>query len=191
MRFKFLPLFGFLAAAACFWVAASRYPGGYDLNRHYFSTLLRGVPGPERIPAIAGVLIYCASIAVVFVRLARAVGSSRISNVIRIAGIGSMVYSSLVITPMHDLMVTISIPFFVVAMLALLWVHYERRIIGFLITGIVCFVLLLTSVTIYYSGHFVSVLPWAQRTLFALFAIWLISLDLRAPRLRLVEKRIS
>jgi hypothetical protein len=133
-------------------------------------------------------VIFCISIALIFERLARTFGSSRASKVIGIGGIGSMVYASLTFTPMHDLMVTVSIVFFVFAVLALLQVLYASRMIGFLVTGTVCFVLLVTSTTIYYTGQFVSVLPWAQRILFAFFAIWLITLDLCAPQLRLEEK---
>ena len=96
-----------------------------------------------------------------------------------------MVYSSLTITPMHDLMVTISIVFFVIAVLALLRALYMGREIGFLVAGSVCFVLLVASTAIYYTGRYVVVLPWAQRVLFVLCAGWLVSLDLSVPRLRL------
>ena len=185
---RLLPLVGVLVAAACFGVAASLHPGGYDWSRDYFSTLLRGEPGPARIPAIAGVLIFCLSMAVIFERLARSFGPSSASTAIQIGGIGSMVYTALAVTPLHDLTVTISIAFFVVAVLALLRVLYERRATGFLVTGIVWLGLLAASATIYYTGHFASALPWAQRIVFALFAIWLIALDIRTPHLRLAEK---
>jgi len=98
-----------------------------------------------------------------------------------------MVYSSLVVTPMHDLMVTISIPFFVVAVLALLRVLYASREAGFLVTGTAVLALLVVSVIIYYTGQFTSVLPWTQRSLFALFAAWLLTLDIGAPNLRLAQ----
>ncbi len=184
MRFRLAPLYGNVAAVACFCVAALLHPGAYDWNRDYVSTLLRGDPGPARIAAIAGLLAYCTSMAVVFVRLARSVGPSKSSDVIRIGGIGSMVYSVLTITSMHDLMVTISIPFFVVAMLALLRVLYVNRDLGFLAAGIACLALLIASVMIYYTGQLVIVLPWAQRILSLVLAIWLIALDLGAARLR-------
>ena len=187
MRFRLVPLFGVLVAAACYLAAIWLYPGGYDWNRQYISTLLRGSPSPGRIPAVAGVFIFCVSIAFVFDRLARAVGSSATSKAIRIGGIGSMVYSSLVVTPMHDLMVTISIPFFVVAILALLRVLYASREAGFLVTGTAVLALLVVSVIIYYTGQFTSVLPWTQRSLFALFAAWLLTLDIGAPNLRLAQ----
>jgi hypothetical protein len=176
-------MLGIFVATACFWAAALLRPGGYDWSREYLSTLLRGDTSPARILAITGLLIFCLSIGLVFDRLARTVGSSESSKVIRIGGVGSMVYASLAFTPMHDLMVTISVTFFIAAVLALLRVLYTNRVIGFLLTGIACLVLLLTSVIIYYTGQFISVLPWAQRILFALFAIWLIALDIYAPRL--------
>src|SRR5580700_5252652 len=129
MRFRLLPMSGVLVATACFWVAALLRPRGYNWSRDYLSTLLRGDPGPARMLAIIGLLVFCMSIALVFERLARTVGSSGTSKVIRIGGIGSMVYASLAFTPMHDLMVTISVAFFAVAVLALLRVLYTSRAI--------------------------------------------------------------
>ena len=99
-----------------------------------------------------------------------------------------MAYASLTFTPMHDLMVTISLAFFVFAVLALLRVLYASRVFGFLVIGIVCLVLLVGSATIYYTGQFVSALPWAQRIVFAVYSIWLITLDIGAPHLGLEEK---
>jgi hypothetical protein len=183
---KNLPVLGIVVAAACFFVSTLLYPGGYDWRRHYISTLLRGDQSPARVTAIVGMLIFCLSVAVLFERLARNFGPTPTSKAIRIGGIGSMVYASLAITPMHDLMVMISIPFFVFAVLALLLVLYTFGETGFLISGIFCFLLFVVSVVIYYSGHFVSVLPWAQRTLFALFATWLITLENCSPHKSLV-----
>ena len=88
-----------------------------------------------------------------------------------------MVYASLTITPMHDLMVTISLVFLLVALAALLWALYARKEAGFFVAGSLCMVMLVASAAIYYSGRFVSLLPWAQRISFALIATWLVSLD--------------
>ena len=185
MSFKLLSIVGILVAVSCLWVATMLYPGGYDWNRDMISTLLRGPSGPAHIPAGAGVLFFCMSIALVFARLARAVEFSKNSKVIRIGGIGSMVYASITITPMHDLMVTISLIFFLIAVLALIQALYVSREIGFFVSGCVCLVVLVASAAIYYTGYYVSVLPWAQRVSFALFAIWLVSLDCGFPRIRL------
>lgn len=129
-----------------------------------------------------GLWIYCLSIAVVFARLGCAVGPSHNAKAIQIGGIGSMVYSAFTPTPMHDLMVTISCVFLAVALVALLYVLYARRVMGFFVAGMACFLLFAASVTIYYSGRGGVVLPWAQRTLFTLFAVWLVALDLKLQR---------
>jgi hypothetical protein len=122
------------------------------------------------------------SLALVFERLARAAEFSKNAKLLRIGGIGSMVYSALTITPMHDLMVTISLLFFLVAVLTLLrGLHFggERR---FFVAGSVCLGLFIASGTIYYSGRYGFVLPWAQRVTYGLFALWLVALDGVFPR---------
>lgn len=160
-------------------------PGGYDWSRDYLSTLFRSESTGARMAAIAGMLLLCGSIAAVFVRLARAASSPVAATILRVGGIGSAVYAFLAVTPMHDLMVTISLVFFVFADLALLRALYLGREAGFLVAGSVCFALLTASSAIYYSQQFMFLLPWAQRTLFALLAVWLVMLDHRAPRLHL------
>src|SRR5205807_2428412 len=100
------------------------------------------------------------------------------AKLMRSGGIGSAVYASLAFTPMHDLMVTISLAFFGVAMLALLRALYLSHTIGFFVSGVACFAILAVSAIIYYSNQFVVALPWAQRLSFVLNAVWLLSLEL-------------
>ncbi len=176
---RWVPLSGILVAVACFGAAAARYPGGYDWSRDYFSTLLRAAPSPSRTMAIVGLLVFCASIGFGFERLSRAAESVRRAKVIRIGGIGSMVYASLTITPMHDLMVTVALVFFVIAMVALLRGLYASHETGMFAAGCGCLALLSASAAVYYTEQYVVALPWAQRVSFAALAAWLVSLDLR------------
>ena len=143
------------------------------------STLLRD-PYPTCIPAVAGIVLFCVSIALIFERLTHAVEFSKHSRVIRIAGIGSMVYASLTFTPIHDLMVTISLILFVIAVFALTRTLYVSHNLGLFVSGCVCFAALIASAAIYYTGHYVSLLTWAQRITFALFALWMVSLEVVA-----------
>jgi len=182
MALKLISVLGVLVAILCLWAATETYPGGYDWGRDYISTLLRGPAGPSRLLADAAVLVFSASIALVFERLARAAEFTKSSRVIRIAGIGSQVYAAFTITPMHDLMVTISFVFALVAVLALIKGLYIRREIGFFAGGCICLVVLVGSATIYYTGRFDFALPWAQKAWLALFAVWLLLLDRTFPR---------
>jgi hypothetical protein len=185
MPYKLLSIIGILVAISCLGVATTMYPGGFDWNKDYISTLLRSHAGAARNPAVVGLLLFCASVGLVFDRLARATEFSKRSSLVRIGGIGSMVYASLTFTPMHDLMVTISFGLFLAAVLALLRSLQASGHIGFFVGGCVCLAVLVASAAVYYTGIYVSILPWAQRVSFALFAIWLVALDRSFPRIRL------
>jgi len=177
-----LSVVGILVAISFLLAATKLYPGGFDWERHYISTLLRGPAGPARNMAIAGLLIFCVSLAPVFVRLARAEEFSKDAQFIRIGGIGAMVYSALTFTPMHDLMVAISLVFLLAAMVPLARRLYVNREVRFFAAGCVCLAVLISSATIYYTGILVFLLPWAQRLSFSLCALWLVLLDNRFPR---------
>lgn len=183
MLAKRLSIVGILVSLACFFAATSQYPGGFDWNHHFISTLLRGPDGPSRNLAMAGSLFFCVSLAFLFVRLSRAPEFARQAKIIQIAGIGSMVYSSLTMTVLHDLMVSISLLFFLVAIISLLSGLYFNRKKMLLFAGCICLAVLVMSATIYYSGVGVSVLPWAQRLSFCSLALWLVWLDNCTPRM--------
>lgn len=93
-----------------------------------------------------------------------------------------MVYASLTFTAMHDLMITISLVFLLVAALALLYNLYLNREAWLLVLGCASLLVLIASATIYFSEQYTVVLPWGQRASFALLAIWLVALDFILPR---------
>src|SRR5262245_52723181 len=110
MRTRLVPVLGVVAAMILLLVASSRFPGGFDWTRDYISNLLRSPPDRPlpldvRLPAIAAILCFAASLSLVFYRLSIAAPTLRHRKVIQIAGIASMVYASFTMTPMHDLMV--------------------------------------------------------------------------------------
>lgn len=132
-------------------------------------------------------ILYCVSIALLYARLSRAPEFSKNGAIISFAGIGSMVYSCLTMTPLHDLMVTISFAFSFVAVLALLRSLYAVGETVAFVTGCICLAVFIGSGIIYYTGQFTVALPWAQRILQGLFTVWLLHLDFRFPREVLVS----
>jgi hypothetical protein len=170
---------GVAVALSCFWVAAVLRPKGFDWNRDYLTTLLRDGSTPSRLTAVAGLFVLCVSVAAVVARLARAVELARGAKAIRIGGIGAMVYASLAFTPMHDLMIDISLVFFLVAVLALLRDLWRGGETAFLVTGCACLAVLVATSAIYYLGYLDAALAWGQRATFAVFVAWLIAMDWR------------
>jgi hypothetical protein len=178
-----LPLPGVLISLALFAWAASHYPGGYDWANHFISTLFApttatGVPNTARFLAIAAMLVFCVSVAILFVVLSRRTGSLVHRKTLEIGGIGSMVYAFLVVTPMHDLLVSISLLFFIPAMLAAIHLMYVERRFTLFWVGLMCLGVLLVTATMYYGNLHWHLLPLAQKATFVACIGWLLTLQI-------------
>ena len=178
------PLLGVLASAVLLVLAAARYPGGYDWFEQSVSSLfqpsaLNGSHNISRSLAALAVFVFCASMAIVFNTIARSGPSRFHRKTIQIAGIGSMVYAALVVTPMHDVLVGVALLFFVTAMVTIFhWLYLERRF-GMLGAGIACLALTLCNATMYYGEVLYGFLPVVQKFSLVLWVSWLFGLLLR------------
>ena len=161
------PLPGVLASGVLFVLAAARYPGGYDWIDQSFSSLfqpdaLNGEPNAARFLSAAAVIVLSLSMAIVFATIAKRGPTPFHRSAIQIGGIGSMVYTALVVTPMHDTMVAVALLFFATAMVTIFhWLYVERRF-GMLGAGLVCLSLTLGNATMYYGDVLYGFLPIVQ-----------------------------
>jgi len=87
-----------------------------------------------------------------------------------------MVYASLTVTPMHDLMVTIAFVFFVVAVSAILHSLYVERHLGLFMLGLVCVSPPLTNAVLYYGNILGGMLPIIQKAGSVAYIVWLFTL---------------
>jgi len=173
-----------------FAVAMAYYPGGtsfssdtvgYNWSQNFLSSLFQpraynGSPNPARWFAIPAMFLLCLSYAFIFGSVSRRSRSKFEKKAIQIGGIGSAVYTFLVVTPMHNLMITISLLFFITAVLTTLhFLHTERQTVLFA-AGFVSLAVMLISCVMYYGNVLFSALPIAQKLTFALFAAWLLAL---------------
>jgi hypothetical protein len=193
MTTRYLPLVGILSSICLFIVAAASYPGGtiesadsvgYDWTRHFISTLfartaLNGAANPSRMVAIPAMLILCTSIAFLFKSVSMRSPSKGLRTTIEIGGIGSMVYAFLAVTtPMHDLLVSVALLFFVAAVLATSRMLYVAGETKAAVSGMICLTLLAVCAVIYYGNVLWFVLPIAQKLTFVLNTGWLLVLHL-------------
>lgn len=178
-----VPLLGVLASALVFVLAAARYPGGYDWFGQSFSSLfqpsaLNGSLNTARPLAAVAVIIFCTSMAIVFHTIARSSPTRFHRKTIQIAGIGSMVYAALVVTPMHDVLVNAALLFFVTAMITIFHRLYLERRVGWLWAGVACLGLTLCNATMYYGEVLYGFLPIVQKVSTVLWVLWLFGLSL-------------
>ena len=183
-----LPAIGIAAALVCFGVAAGSYPGGttdspntvgYSWTSNFLSSLfgpraLNGAPNGARFFAITAMVFVCMSLAFAFWRISRRVRSRVHAKTIEIAGIGTAIYSCLVDTPMHDLMVTIGLVFTMVALLATTHALYiERRWVLF-VWGATGIALGIVSAVMYYGHVWYGFLPVVQKVSLLACISWLL-----------------
>jgi hypothetical protein len=191
MKKHHLPLMGILASVCLFVIAASYYPGGtaddpdfvgYDWTRHFISTLfhataLNGADNTARYYATPAMLLLCISLGVVFKNIAGKGQTKRRKDTIEIGGIGSMVYTFLsVVMPIHDLLVTIALLFFLPALFAILKMLSVERKFPLLYAGFGCLAVVLVCSVMYYGNVFFNLLPIAQKLTFFFCTGWLLML---------------
>lgn len=170
-------------ALLLFGVAAAQYPGGYAWFEQSISSLFQpqttnGVANAARPVAVAAVLVFCTGIGLVFHAVAGR-GPTRLHRkTIEIAGIGSMVYASLVVTPMHDVLVGVTLVFFVVAMVAIFHMLWSQSRLAMLLTGVACISGTLWNAAIYFSESASTFLPIVQKVSTGLWVGWLLALYL-------------
>ncbi|MGC1549758.1 MAG: hypothetical protein WA777_14635 [Rhodanobacter sp.] len=186
-----LPVIGIMLSLCLFGMATAYYPGGtldsadfvgYSWKKHFISTLfatkaLNGADNPARYFAVPAMLIFCTSMAAMFWYVSIQSRSIVLSKAINIGGIGAMVYAFLAVTtPMHDLLVSVALVFFLAALLAMLSMLYRARKTKLLFVGTALLALLVTCAVMYYANVLFGLLPIAQKLVFALGTYWLLAL---------------
>jgi hypothetical protein len=185
---KHWPLLGAFCSLTLFLIAAHFYPGGtvasaqtvgYDWANNTISALfqpnaLNGETNPARYFAITAMLVYCLSLIIIFRKVSKNSISKVHQKTIQIAGIGFALYAFLIVTPMHNLMVSISLVFFLVTVISMLHNLFLQKKILLLIMGIVCVSIPLINATLYYGDFIYEILPAVQKTGAVACAVWFI-----------------
>ena len=193
MSKRHLPVAGILCSLCLFVVAAAHYPGGtvesaqtvgHDWAHNFISTLfskqaLNGADNQARPFALPAMLLFCTSSGMMFRAVSMQSTSAALKHAINIGGIGSMVYAFLAVaTPMHDLLVTVSLGFSLVAIVAMLCMLYLARRTTLFVVGVICLAVLVTAAVMYYGNVRWRLLPITHKLVFVLVTGWLLTLYL-------------
>jgi hypothetical protein len=122
-------LIGTTASLLLLYIAMMVYPGGsifdknavgFDLTKNFISNLfgakaLNGSDNPARYWADAGMIFLAVSFAMFFMRFSEKIPQKNAANIIKYAGAGGMIFTFLVVTPLHDVMVTLASTLFLLS----------------------------------------------------------------------------
>lgn len=161
---KYSVLIGMLVAMALLVIAAYVYPGGsifdknsvgFDWSQNFISHLfgakaLNGADNPARPWAAVGMIFLSASFAMFFVRFSKRIPQKSAANVVKYMGAIGMVFTCLIATPFHDIMVTIASTMFLVSIFYITVFVWRSKLHFFKFLCTSC--LLIFYVTLYLFG---------------------------------------
>ena len=189
---RYSPTLGILIFSALYYYSSTMYPGGsqadvhtvgYDWVNNYWCNLfnkiaLNGQFNPARPYAITAMIVLCGSVLVFIIQFSRWQITPRYWRiVVQASGVLSMVFGSLLITPYHDLMTTLSSIFGVVVVIGIVREIYFSEHTFYKWTGLLCILLLALNNYIYYSKHCIELLPLIQKISFVVILSWIVGLN--------------
>ena len=179
-----IPIVGVVAAMGLLAISSYQYSGNLHWTRVTVSLLCApnlpdGNPNPGRELPITALVLLCASMSLLFHLISRLAETRVQHDAIQIGGIGSQVYSLLTATPLHNLMVNITVVFFMVAIIAIASMLFRKQNYRLAIFGVTCIVMNLGSVSLYYAGTYAELWGVFQKLSFIVTTTWLVAVHLR------------
>ena len=149
-------------------IAISVYPGGsmfdkksvgFDWSTNFISNLfatkaLNGAENPSRIWAYIGMIILPISYAIFFINISKKLPDKKAGNLIKYLGVANVLCMFLIVTPLHDLMLNISITLFWTCIVIITVFILKTKLPLFKFFCIVCLVIF------YYSIYLWAISDW-------------------------------
>ena len=188
---KHAVLIGIVFSIVLLVIAAIYYPGGsqidknsigYDWKNNYMSNLfspkaVNGLDNTSRPWAMAGMFFLCTSCAIFFTGFSKRLPPGTAAGIIKYSGACAALFVFLIITPYHDLMVTLSSPCILIAIFYLSVLILKSKLLFFKFLSIACLASLYISIYMYYTRSFLGALPVMQKLCFFTIVTWMVGLE--------------
>ena len=171
-------------------IAAIIYPGGtlhdpntvgFDWSKNFISNLfgktaLNGEPNRSRSWAIIGMAFHSVGNGLFFLHMARKFLIKHVALVLKIVGFADMLFSFLIVTPLHDIMVTLSSTFSLIGLFYITVFILRTRLHLLKIFCIVCLLIFYFTLYLYGSGDW-GFLAIMQKVSFVSSMLLVLSLE--------------
>ena len=187
---KYAVLLGIIISVLLLLIATMVYPGGslsdknsigFSWSKNFISNLfaakaVNGADNPSRIWADGGMIFLAVSFAIFFIQFSKKIPVKSAAKVIQYVGAGGMLFTFLIVTPLHDIMVTISSTMFLVSIFYISVFILKSRLHLFKILCIICLLIFYYTLYLYGSGNY-TFLPIMQKITFASTIILVVVLE--------------
>ncbi len=192
-----LPVLGFCIFIILYFVAAAYYPGGSEIHRttegfswlhNYWCDLLEhtaenGRPNTARPIAVAAMIVLSLAIASFWFFIPRLfVAQEWIGRTMQFSGILSMIILAFLRDEYHDPVINTSVLLGALAIILCLYSLFITGFYGLFVMGLLCLLLCMANVYIYYTKTWIVALPVIQKISFLSFLLWFSLLLIRIAR---------
>jgi hypothetical protein len=187
---KYSVLLSALMAMLLLYISASMYPGGsrfdrnskgFDWTKNFVSNLfdakaINGADHPGRLWADLGMVFLSLTFGLFFVHFSKKIPSRSAANVVKFLGGGSTLFTFLIVTPLHDLMISVASTLFLVSLFYITVYILKSRLFWFKVFCITCLLIHYYSLYLYGSGNWNN-LPVMQKVTFFSSILLVIGLE--------------
>ena len=192
---KYSVLIGITISLLMFLIATMVYPGGslfdknsvgFDWSKNFISNLfatkaVNGADNPARIWADGAMIFLSVSFAMFFIEFSKKIPTKSAAKVIKYFGAGGMIFTFLIITPFHDIMITLSSTMFLLSIFYVTVFILKSKLHLFKILCVLCLLIFYYTLYLYGSGNFV-LLPIMQKLTFISVIILILGLEYFAQK---------
>jgi len=194
---RFLPSAGIVLYIGFYLLAAYLYPGGsrafperegFDWQNSYWCNLtdpysINGEINTARPYAMFGVVILCLCLAYFFYSFPRFFKLRTPWNkLIEYSGGLACTFALLIHTDLHDSMAVLASVFGSVSIISLFLGLRRQGWVHFIWTGCICILMVALNGYIYFTGHYIELLPIIQKITFVAVLLWFLALNLTFSR---------
>jgi hypothetical protein len=147
-------------------VAAYLYPGGslldknstgFDWTKNFISNLfathaINGELNPSRLWAIVGMAFHAVGYGLFFINMSKKITHKHAAMVLKIVGLVEIIFTFLIVTPFHDIMVALSSTFFLLGFFYITIFLLKTKLHLFKFFCIVCLLIFYFSLYLYGAG---------------------------------------
>lgn len=188
---KYSILIGLMTSIVLLLIATWVYPGGslFDKNsvgfkwsQNFISNLflekaINGSDNPSRLWAIGGMLFLSLSFALFFINFSRKIPAKGAAKVIKYVGALGMLFTFLIATPMHDIMVTIASTMFLLGLFYITVFVFKSKLHMLKFMCIACLIVFYATLFIYGVREYWAILPIMQKVTFGFTIILVVGLE--------------
>ena len=171
-------------------IAISIYPGGsmFDKNaigfswtKNFISNLfaakaLNGAENPSRIWAYLGMILLPLSYAIFFINFSKKIPEKNAVHILKYGGAANVLCMFLIVTPLHDLMLNISITLFWTCIVIITVFILKTKLHFFKILCVVCLVIFYYSIYLWATNDW-DLLPAMQKVNFINSTLLILALE--------------